>query len=610
MTGRTGGRAWGGSQGAAPDQAPVASTTCSARCSRPSAVTTPARRPSSISASITSASTNTCPPPRSTAAASAGSSRPRVDRRLAGRVDARGAGRREARLQLPAAARAQPLDAEVERLHQLEAAAQLLGLVAIEGDVERAAGLVADLQLAVRGELGGERGPGAGRGQRRGASAPPRPSSPRPPGRACPRPRARLRRPGSSRSSTRTRTPRRAARHAQARPITPPPTTIASRASGPPSVRAAASAAERPRRRAARLGLGSPSGTVAFSGSPLPGGRFRATIPAPALPGSGSDGRRPDAALSAPAHGAPVVPPWYSGDCETAGAMAIDRDQRLRTLEAARLYFVCEGQPGGRDPGPLLDAALRGGADIVQLREKSPALRRGADRPRRPLPPRGRRARRAVHPQRPPRPGRGLRRRRRPRRAGRHAGGRGSRARRPRGAGRALHPLPRADRGGVRGRRRDRPDQISVGPVWETPTKAGRPATGLGLIEHAAGEATIPVVRDRRDRRRNVAEVAAAGAERIVVVRAIRDAEDPEDRRARACAERSRPASRGGGADGQPRAKERAERHKRKARVGRAAEPRSPPATRSETGPLARRSSRWPEGAAARGHRRRRDLRP
>ena len=52
--------------------------------------------------------------------------------------------------------------------------------------------------------------------------------------------------------------------------------------------------------------------------------------------------------------------------------MATDREQRLRALEASRLYFVCEGLPRGGDPGPLLDAALRGGADIVQLREKSP----------------------------------------------------------------------------------------------------------------------------------------------------------------------------------------------------------------------------------------------
>ena len=73
-----------------------------------------------------------------------------------------------------------------------------------------------------------------------------------------------------------------------------------------------------------------------------------------------------------------------------------------------------------------------------------------------------------------------------------------------------------------------RPDQISVGPVCETPTKEGRPATGLGLIEHAASRATIPWFAIGGVDRSNVAEVAAAGAERIVVVRAIRDATDPE----------------------------------------------------------------------------------
>ena len=39
---------------------------------------------------------------------------------------------------------------------------------------------------------------------------------------------------------------------------------------------------------------------------------------------------------------------------------------------SARLYFVCEGLPNGRDPAPLLDAALRGGVDVIQLREKAP----------------------------------------------------------------------------------------------------------------------------------------------------------------------------------------------------------------------------------------------
>jgi thiamine-phosphate pyrophosphorylase len=71
-------------------------------------------------------------------------------------------------------------------------------------------------------------------------------------------------------------------------------------------------------------------------------------------------------------------------------------------------------------------------------------------------------------------------------------------------------------------------DQLSVGPVWETPTKAGRPAAGLSYVRYAAehgGEspwfAIGGITVD------NVAEVVAAGARRIVVVRAIRDAADP-----------------------------------------------------------------------------------
>src|SRR5213083_532278 len=49
---------------------------------------------------------------------------------------------------------------------------------------------------------------------------------------------------------------------------------------------------------------------------------------------------------------------------EAAGPL---RRERLRT---ARLYFVCDARPHGEEPEPLLRAALTGGADIVQLREK------------------------------------------------------------------------------------------------------------------------------------------------------------------------------------------------------------------------------------------------
>jgi thiamine-phosphate pyrophosphorylase len=72
-------------------------------------------------------------------------------------------------------------------------------------------------------------------------------------------------------------------------------------------------------------------------------------------------------------------------------------------------------------------------------------------------------------------------------------------------------------------------DQLSVGPVWETPTKEGRPAAGLSYVryaaEHGGGRPWFAIGGITPD---NVAEVVAAGARRIVVVRAIRDAADPE----------------------------------------------------------------------------------
>jgi thiamine-phosphate pyrophosphorylase len=71
-------------------------------------------------------------------------------------------------------------------------------------------------------------------------------------------------------------------------------------------------------------------------------------------------------------------------------------------------------------------------------------------------------------------------------------------------------------------------DEISVGPVWETPTKAGRPAAGLDYVRYAAehgGDA--PWFAIGGIDAMNVGEVVSAGARRIVVVRAIRDAADP-----------------------------------------------------------------------------------
>jgi thiamine-phosphate pyrophosphorylase len=73
-----------------------------------------------------------------------------------------------------------------------------------------------------------------------------------------------------------------------------------------------------------------------------------------------------------------------------------------------------------------------------------------------------------------------------------------------------------------------RADYVGVGPVFATPTKEGRPAAGLEYVRHAALNARVPWFAIGGIDETNVAEVVAAGAERIAVVRAIGDAADPE----------------------------------------------------------------------------------
>lgn len=71
-------------------------------------------------------------------------------------------------------------------------------------------------------------------------------------------------------------------------------------------------------------------------------------------------------------------------------------------------------------------------------------------------------------------------------------------------------------------------DYFCAGPVWPTPTKAGRPAAGLELLGRAAavagGKPWFAIGGIDRDR---IDEVIEAGAERVVVVRAITEAADP-----------------------------------------------------------------------------------
>ena len=80
-----------------------------------------------------------------------------------------------------------------------------------------------------------------------------------------------------------------------------------------------------------------------------------------------------------------------------------------------------------------------------------------------------------------------------------------------------------------------RPDSVAVGPVYATPTKPGRPATGLDLVRYAAKTipSDLPWFAIGGIDVTNVRDVLDAGTRRIVVVRAIAEAPDPAEAAAR-----------------------------------------------------------------------------
>lgn len=72
-------------------------------------------------------------------------------------------------------------------------------------------------------------------------------------------------------------------------------------------------------------------------------------------------------------------------------------------------------------------------------------------------------------------------------------------------------------------------DYFCVGPCWPTPTKPGRPAPGLDLIRKTAALHTDkPWFAIGGIDAERLTEVIEAGARRVVVVRAITAAEDPK----------------------------------------------------------------------------------
>lgn len=190
-------------------------------------------------------------------------------------------------------------------------------------------------------------------------------------------------------------------------------------------------------------------------------------------------------------------------------------------MRTARLYLCCEARPRRRDPEELLRAALNGGVDIVQLREKElgrAEIERAADTFRRlcdtysalfivnddPVLARSCAA------------------------DGVHVG----RAEEVEPARRLLGPdaivgLSTHSEEQIASANQLPLDYVAVGPIWETPTKPGRPAVGLELIAHAAEHSVHPFFGIGSVDPSNAEQVIRAGARRLVVVRAIRDAANP-----------------------------------------------------------------------------------
>lgn len=191
-------------------------------------------------------------------------------------------------------------------------------------------------------------------------------------------------------------------------------------------------------------------------------------------------------------------------------------------LAEARLYLVCDGRPGGRSLEEVLPAAIAGGVDVVQLREKELSEREllpivteaaaicrelGAlfvvnDWPQVALSC----AADGVHVGQDDLPP--------------------SQVRELVGAemliGLSTHAPAEIDAAAA-----EPVDYIGVGPVHETPTKPGRPATGVELVAYAAAHAKAPFFAIGGIGAGNLAPVLAAGARRVCVLRAIAEAPDP-----------------------------------------------------------------------------------
>ena len=200
-------------------------------------------------------------------------------------------------------------------------------------------------------------------------------------------------------------------------------------------------------------------------------------------------------------------------------------EQRREKLSRMRLYLITGDQGGEVETARIVEAALEGGASVIQLRKKTMAkgeqysiaraLRRltqlhgalfivndhadiaiAADAD-------------GVH----------LGQDDLPPSAVRELPGFDGRL-----IGRSTHSLEQA-----KGAIGEGADYIAVGPVYPTPTKAGRPPVGTALVSDVAAIADRPFLAVGGINDENAPAVVEAGAGAIAVVRAVYDAANPAE---------------------------------------------------------------------------------
>jgi thiamine-phosphate pyrophosphorylase len=198
----------------------------------------------------------------------------------------------------------------------------------------------------------------------------------------------------------------------------------------------------------------------------------------------------------------------------------VDGSARRRRLARSRLCLVVEARPHGTQPDALLDAALRGGVDVVQLREKELS---DAELVAAAVPFRGACYRHGALFVLNDRPdlveacaADGV-----------HVGQDDT----PAAEARALVGPERLVGLSTHSREEMEAahdvDYLGVGTIFATPTKA-EDAVGLELVRVAAETARVPWFAIGGIDLSNIQLVADAGAYGVAVVRAIRDADDPE----------------------------------------------------------------------------------